>query len=667
MKKIFQKSMLLLCALIVGSSSVWAGDTFVKVTSTDDLVSGDVYIIATSSAIATAYSSGSLTTTSSGFTESSGTITTSTAKPMEFTLGKEGNNYTLKMSDDKYLGYYGSGNNFRNNQTSRKYTNEQWTIEYNSTYSLYTIVNVQTTTRFIGSGYEVFKVYAEMANNAPATLYKKLVGDDSEVTFVDKTPSIDYPGTTTYSQMPTTATGYMDETGAAISYEITANTAGATINASSGLVTVAHGGTVTVKATAAAIEGKFKSSNDSYTLTVNDNRAEAPISFSSSTAEATMGEDFVAPTLNNDEGLSVSYSSDNEAVATVNDATGLVTLVAPGTTNIIATFAGNATYKNTAVQYTLTVNKGAQTLPYEESFINSFGEFTSDGVNYDNISIWNATSESIRATSDIGNVNRNAESWLTSPVIDATNVTHIALSFQQAINKYFGTIANEAMVYAKNVGDADWTKLAITYPKKPSSGYSDFLTTTVDLSDFAGKKLQIAFVYKGATTAAGTWKVKNLKISVSAEDITISAAGLATYVSDYDLDFTNVENLEAYYATQSGSTVELHQVNKIAAGTGVLLRAKNNATNFEVPVTTAAADATTGNIFVRGTGAAVETTVDGKYNWILSKKSGVVGFYHANGNTVAKNRAYLQTTVASARIDLNFEDVTAIDEVRDEM
>lgn len=174
MKKLhlFKRTLLLL-ALIVGCVNYGWAETYVKVTNSNDLVSGGVYIIATASSIATSYSSSNFNTTNSGFTESSGTITTSTASPMEFTLGVISNNYTLKMSDDKYLGYSGSSTSFRNSQTSASATNEQWTIAYNDTYKLFTIVNVKTTTRFIGTGNSVFKVYANMTNNAPATLYKK--------------------------------------------------------------------------------------------------------------------------------------------------------------------------------------------------------------------------------------------------------------------------------------------------------------------------------------------------------------------------------------------------------------------------------------------------------------------------------------------------------------
>ena len=379
-----------------------------------------------------------------------------------------------------------------------------------------------------------------------------------------------------------------------------------------------------------------------------------------------MGENFEEPTLTNDENLDVTYSSDNENVATVNPSTGAVTLVAAGTANIIATFSGNNTYKHTTAQYELTVHKGAQALPYEESFNKTFGEFTSDNAEAtENIYVWYAvqSADYARATSDVSGSFHAAESWLTSPIINTKDATYIALSFEQSIDRYFGTISDEAMVYAKKAGDDDWTKLSITYPATPKEGSSDFITTTVDLSQFAGNNIQIAFVYKGTTAKAGTWKIKNLKIAKSAEDITVTDIGLATFASDKALDFTNVDNLEAYIAKEEGDKITLKQVNIVPENTGVLLRAKDNATDFVVPYATATPDDVTNNIFHRGTGAAVETG-SGPYNWILSTKGGVAGFYHANGNTVATNHAYLQTSTANARIDLTFGEETAISNVK---
>ena len=145
--------------------------------------------------------------------------------------------------------------------------------------------------------------------------------------------------------------------------------------------------------------------------------------------------------------------------------------------------------------------------------------------------------------------------------------------------------------------------------------------------------------------------------SVSVE---VSSAGYATFASDYDLDYSSVAGLKAYKATVSGTTITFDKVTEVPAGEGVLLQGEGT---FEVPVKSVDAWAADYNAFVRGTGAAVATG-DGPYNYILNKVNGVVGFYKANGQTVAKNRAYLQSTTAAARISLNFdEETTGISEV----
>ena len=186
------------------------------------------------------------------------------------------------------------------------------------------------------------------------------------------------------------------------------------------------------------------------------------------------------------------------------------------------------------------------------------------------------------------------------------------------------------------------------------------------LFDIPSAHQAIGTVYSiKTTTTNANMQITKIEIMGDGEAVEVSAAGLATFASDNKLDFTNVPDLEAYIAKENGSKIELTQVKKVPAGTGVLLRAKNGTTAFGVPVTTASADDVTGNIFVRGNDAAVATG-SGPYNYVLGKKSGVVGFYKANGAVVNTDKAYLQTTIAAARIDFNFdnEDATAIETIK---
>lgn len=88
-------------------------------------------------------------------------------------------------------------------------------------------------------------------------------------------------------------------------------------------------------------------------------KLDAGLSFESTTAIATIGEPFTAPTLAYAEGFdgNIEYLSSNESVATVNATTGEVSLQGVGTTTITASFAGNDTYAAGSASYTLTVKK----------------------------------------------------------------------------------------------------------------------------------------------------------------------------------------------------------------------------------------------------------------------------------------------------------------------
>ena len=85
-------------------------------------------------------------------------------------------------------------------------------------------------------------------------------------------------------------------------------------------------------------------------------KQDVTLKFSATTATATIGQTFTPPTLiTTPTGLAVTYTSSKPAVATVDEVTGAVTLVAAGTTTITATFAGNDSYNSATASYTLTV------------------------------------------------------------------------------------------------------------------------------------------------------------------------------------------------------------------------------------------------------------------------------------------------------------------------
>lgn len=91
-------------------------------------------------------------------------------------------------------------------------------------------------------------------------------------------------------------------------------------------------------------------------------KMERNLAFSAASATAILGEDFTAPELSGDAD-GVEYASSNTSVATVDPATGEVTLVAAGETTITATAAETGAYSAGEASYTLTVKKMIYLVP----------------------------------------------------------------------------------------------------------------------------------------------------------------------------------------------------------------------------------------------------------------------------------------------------------------
>lgn len=90
-------------------------------------------------------------------------------------------------------------------------------------------------------------------------------------------------------------------------------------------------------------------------------KSDTTVSFADSVKSATMGEEFAGQVATTSpSGKTLTYSSSDTSVATVNASTGAVTLVGAGTTLITASFAGDSTHNAASASYALTVAAAAQ-------------------------------------------------------------------------------------------------------------------------------------------------------------------------------------------------------------------------------------------------------------------------------------------------------------------
>lgn len=260
-------------------------------------------------------------------------------------------------------------------------------------------------------------------------------------------------------------------------------------------------------------------------------KKSANLAFSASTATATLGEAFTAPTLTKETTASVTYSSSNPDVATVDAQTGAVTIVAVGTTTITAKSEENDEYNAGNASYTLSVTTSIVYDNYTETFATGIGSFTIENVSLGDLSyVWkhDASYKYMKASAYANSTNNAAESWLVSPWISLSSASMTrTLTFDQTINKYFGTIANEATLWIKEQG-GDWKQLTITYPEiADGKNWSSAETQTLSLKEYEGKTFKIGFKYVSTAEASGTWEIANFAVT-STEGAGISTVKAAT-------------------------------------------------------------------------------------------------------------------------------------------
>lgn len=150
---------------------------------------------------------------------------------------------------------------------------------------------------------------------------------------------------------------------------ISTDTRVATVDAVTGKVTILKAGATNITAIYKDESNPDNDTKASYLLLVLGWGGSEPIVdpeptpdpgdllwFNPTIAYGQVGYPFSHPTLNNPYGLTVTYSSSDTGVATVNSTSGTVTLVSGGITVITATFAGNDQYQPFSASYTLIVS-----------------------------------------------------------------------------------------------------------------------------------------------------------------------------------------------------------------------------------------------------------------------------------------------------------------------
>lgn len=418
-----------------------------------------------------------------------------------------------------------------------------------------------------------------------------------------------------------------------------------------------------------------------------DTRTDANLSFSTTTAEATVGKDFTPPTLNNPNNVSVYYSSSNGDVATVS-LDGEVTLKGAGTTTITASVKEwDEQYKGSA-SYTLTVAAPqvvpTVTLPYEEAFVGvGKGKFYIEDVDKGDLShVWSYDSKyGMKASAYASGTAHTTESWLISPLIDLTNANDPVFTFDHAVNQFtsIDKAEEEATVWVRVGEDGDWYQVSnVTYPS--SLGWDFVNAGELPLDEFMGKKIQIGFKYTSTAAKAGTWEIKNFKVNdgeivITYDDMTVAELceltkaqdninltfkdALVTYVQGKSAYIREGENAICAYdlgiALKEGQTINGSVKVNFELYRGMHeIKANTATTDSELTITDAAAGAT-----VAPTEATLSELLKGKHaaDYIVLRGVQIIseeaapGAKGLNGAT-AETTTYYAADEAGAKIQL---------------
>lgn len=173
------------------------------------------------------------------------------------------------------------------------------------------------------------------------------------------------------------------------------------------------------------------------------------------------------------------------------------------------------------------------------------------------------------------------------------------------------------------------------------------------------------------TSTGNRSKEKNQLRIRMADKITMNGLGIMSYASDNVLDFSNVGELTAHYASSFAATANnagvltMKQTETTPAGEGLMLKGTANETFYVPALFNLTPEALTGNNLKGLTKITEVETTEGDYtNFILSQQKGVIAWYPLAAKYALKaHSAYLQlltndvfTNEGTRAISMEFED-----------
>ena len=422
------------------------------------------------------------------------------------------------------------------------------------------------------------------------------------------------------------------------------------------IATVADGVVTAVGLGTATITATTEDGNFTATCEVTVNPIVVTgVTLDEATATLTVGETQTlvatfAPA--NATNKNVSWTSNNTAVASVS-AEGVVTANAVGTATItVTTEDGSFTATCDITVNASSVKPSLTSVIFNETFAGCDGTGGRDG----------SFSGSIGTSSIVSD-----ETWNDSPTScgGASDCIKFGTSSKNGVIAATISLTGSATLTFSAAGwGADTNTLTVSATGATLSGDKSVTLTNSTWKDYIVNITEAT----GSVTITFTGKrgfLDGVKITqmLTAVDVTLSATGYASYCSPFALDLTPTEDYAAYAVTAtSEESVTFSKIpGKVAANTPFILYNKDNAgQKVSLPVIEdddAEIVAVSGNMLIGTLAPTYVTTVNGDYtNFGLSGGN----FVKINDGTMKANKAYLpiltSNVPAGARLSIVFDE-----------
>lgn len=199
-------------------------------------------------------------------------------------------------------------------------------------------------------------------------------------------------------------------------------------------------------------------------------------------------------------------------------------IMAIGTFANVSGMPGIEGNKGTDSEFVLEGGSTGPVTPTEVTVFSSLGQKDANGAKgwtFDNVKLpsgasyiwkWKDYNSSyyLNASAYVSGSNYDSEAYAISPVIDLTGYKKASVTFDHAA-KFQTTLTKLCCFAVREQGQTSWTEIKI--PEWPAAGAWTFANAgNIDLTAYAGKKIQVAFKYASSTAGADTWEIRDLTV-----------------------------------------------------------------------------------------------------------------------------------------------------------